>query len=185
MRIHPLPLLRGDGIGSGFMQIVFIRHAIAEERESFAKGGQEDAARPLTKDGRRKMRKAAAGLKHLVPGINLLATSALTRAIETGQIIVDEFGDLRMVQIAPLSPRKPPGALLDWLNALPPDSTVGLVGHEPHLSTFLGWLLTGLQESFVELKKGGAAMIEAQAPVTAGRATLLWVLKPSQLRGLR
>lgn len=164
------------------MQIVIIRHAIAEERESIATGGREDATRPLTKEGRKKMRKAARGLKQLVPGLTLLATSALTRAVETGQIIVEEYGDLRMVQIAPLSPRKPPGSLLDWLNALPPDSTVGLVGHEPHLSTFLCWLLTGLQESFVELKKGGAAMIEAPTPVTAGRASLLWLLKPSQLR---
>ena len=89
------------------------------------------------------------------------------------------------MQIAALSPRKPPAALVDWLNAHPPDATVAIVGHEPHLSTFLCWLLTGLQESFVVLKKGGAALIEVSNPVTAGRAKLHWLVKPSQLRGMR
>lgn len=168
------------------MRIVIIRHGIAQERETFAKSGQEDALRPLTSDGRRKMRKAAKGLKKIVPELDVLATSALTRAVQTAEIITEAYGgELRMLQIAALSPRKPPGALLDWLNAHPPDSTIGLVGHEPHLSTFLCWLLTGLQESFVVLKKGGAAMLEARTPVTAGRARLQWLLKPSQLRSVR
>ena len=165
------------------MRILIIRHGIAEQTESGAKAG-DDALRELTKDGRRKMRKAAAGLKQIVPSIDLIASSPLTRASETADIVAEEFGGVRVVQIAGLSPRKPPAALIDWLNAHPSESTVALVGHEPHLGTFLCWLLTGLQESFVPLKKGGAAMVETNSPVTAGRGKLLWLAKPSQLRKL-
>ena len=64
-------------------------------------------------------------------------------------------------------------------------ATLALVGHEPNLSTFLCWLLTGLHESFIELKKGGAALVEVTHPAAAGRGKLQWILKPSQLRGLR
>src|SRR5205807_56870 len=112
-------------------------------------------------------------------------SSPLVRAVQTAEIVAEAFDGARSVQIAALSPRKPPAQLLEWLQAHPPDATVALVGHEPHLSTFLCWLLTGLQESFVDFRKGGAAMVEAAHPVTAGRAKLLWVLKPSQLRNVK
>ena len=167
------------------MRIVIIRHGIAEDPDAFSKSGQEDALRPLTRDGRQKMRKAAKGLKQLVPAIDVIASSALARAAQTAQIICDAYDGARAVQVAALSPRKPPAALVEWLNAHPAGATLALIGHEPHLSTFLCWLVTGLQESFIELKKGGAALIEVSHPVTAGRGKLLWLLKPSQLRGLR
>ena len=167
------------------MQIVIIRHGIAEEPETFAKGGQEDALRPLTKAGRQKMRKAAKGLRQIVPSLDLIATSPLTRAVQTAEIVSQAYDGVRTAQVSALSPRKAPAALLDWLNAHPQGATLALVGHEPNLSTFLCWLLTGLHESFVELKKGGAALVEVTHPAAAGRGKLQWILKPSQLRALR
>jgi phosphohistidine phosphatase len=166
------------------MRILIIRHGIAEQSDGSGKG-DADAQRELTKAGRRKMRKAAEGLTALVPSVDLIATSPLVRASQTAEIVAKAFGGVRTVQIAALAPRKPPAQLVEWLNAQPSDSTIALIGHEPHLSTFLCWLLTGLQESFVELKKGGAGMIEIAAPVSAGRGKLLWICKPSQLRRAR
>jgi phosphohistidine phosphatase len=166
------------------MRIIIIRHGIAEQTASGAKG-QDDALRELTKAGKQKMRRAAEGLAKVVPEIDRIASSPLIRAAQTAEILADAYEGVKTVQIAALSPRKPPAQLVEWLNAHPGDATVALVGHEPHLSTFLCWLLTGLQESFVELKKGGMAMIEIASPVTAGRAKLLWLLKPSQVKKLR
>src|SRR5690348_3940711 len=134
------------------MRILIIRHAIAQERESFARPVQDDALRPLTSKGHKKMCKAARGLARLVPSVDVIASSPLVRAVQTAEIVADAFDGARNVQIAALSPRKPPAQLLEWLQAHQPDATVALVGHEPHLSTFLSWLLTGLQESFVVLK---------------------------------
>ena len=75
-------------------------------------------------------------------------------------------------------------ALLKWLQAQRPDATVALVGHEPQLGTFAGWMCTGLQESFLSLKKGGACLLRLKADVKPGRATLVWSLAPRQLRAL-
>jgi phosphohistidine phosphatase len=167
------------------MKIVIIRHGIAEELEASSKSGRDDASRNLTKDGRKKMARAAEGLAKITPTVDLIATSPLIRAVQTGEIIAKTYDGTRTVQIAALSPRKPPANLIEWLNAHPPDSTVALVGHEPHLGTVIGWLTTGLQESFVVLKKGGAALIEVETPVAPGRGKLHWLLKPSELRKLR
>ncbi|HSU68621.1 MAG TPA: phosphohistidine phosphatase SixA [Tepidisphaeraceae bacterium] len=166
------------------MRILIIRHGIAERAEPDAKG-QEDALRELTRPGRQKLHKGIRGLRQIVPAIDLIATSPLARASQTAEIVSAAYDGARVVQIAALAPRKPPAQLVEWLNAHPNDATVALVGHEPHLSTFLCWLVTGLQESFVVLKKGGIAMIETDSPVTAGRGKLLWLLKPSQTRRIR
>ena len=37
------------------MQLLLIRHAIAEEQEDFAKTGKDDRLRPLTDEGRKKL----------------------------------------------------------------------------------------------------------------------------------
>ena len=62
------------------MQLLVIRHAIAVEREDFARTGKDDRLRPLTDEGRKKMKQGAKGLRQLAPRIDLLATSPLTRA---------------------------------------------------------------------------------------------------------
>ena len=43
------------------MKLLLIRHAIAEEREDFARTGKDDRLRPLTDEGRKKMKQAARG----------------------------------------------------------------------------------------------------------------------------
>jgi phosphohistidine phosphatase len=164
------------------MKLLVVRHAIAEDRDAFAKTGREDGARPLTKEGRAKMREGAAGLRKLVPHIDLLATSPLARAIETAEIIAKAYDGLKVVQVAPLTPTKPVNALLHWLQSQPPAATVALVGHEPHLGVFASWLLTGLQESFIELKKGSAVFLELEGDIKSGSAKLLWAMKPAYLR---
>ena len=48
------------------MRLLVVRHAIAEDREAFARSHKDDADRPLTSEGRRKMERAALGLKELL-----------------------------------------------------------------------------------------------------------------------
>jgi phosphohistidine phosphatase len=62
--------------------------------------------------------------------------------------------------------------------------TAAVVGHEPHLSHFVCWLLTGRNGQFVELKKGGACLLELEQERAAAKAKLLWFLTPKQLRKL-
>ena len=41
------------------MELYLVRHAIAEDREDFAKKNQDDSLRPLTVKGRKRMQKVA------------------------------------------------------------------------------------------------------------------------------
>ena len=59
------------------MKLLLIRHAIAEDRFEFSRTGKSDYYRPLTERGRTRMARGAAGLRTLVPEIDVLATSPL------------------------------------------------------------------------------------------------------------
>lgn len=165
------------------MRLLLIRHAIAEEREDFARTGKDDRLRPLTDEGRKKMKQAARGLRTLVPDIDLLATSPLTRAAQTGAILDSVYGGLDEVEIEELTPETTPEEFLRWLRRQKGD-LVAAVGHEPSLSQILGWLLTGTDRRLFAFRKGGACLLDLGDEPAGGTATLLWALTPAQLRTL-
>jgi phosphohistidine phosphatase len=166
------------------MKLLLIRHAIAEESEDFARTGKDDRLRPLTDEGRKKMKQAARGLRSLEPEIDLLATSPLTRAAQTGAILDSIYGGLEEVEIEQLSPEATPEEFLRWLRKQKVD-TVAAVGHEPSLSQILSWLLTGTERRLFAFRKGGACLLELpDSEPAGGTATLLWALTPAQLRSL-
>lgn len=166
------------------MQLLVIRHAIAEEREDFALTGASDDERPLTSFGKRRMRRNADGLRRVAPPIDILASSALARAQQTAHIVAERFGIEAIDTIEALRPNAPVKTLGTWLARQPNDATVAIVGHEPHLGTIITWLLSGVEESHVTLRKGGCALLEFSLKPGAGRATLIWLLTPAQLRSL-
>lgn len=165
------------------MQLLVIRHAIAEERDDFARTGKDDRLRPLTDEGRKKMKQAARGLRGLVPDIPLLATSPLTRAAQTGAILDSVYGGLKEVEIEELAPDASPVEFLSWLRKQKAER-VAVVGHEPSLSLMVSWLLTGTEHRLLAFRKGGACLLDFPGKVGAGTAILLWALTPSQLRQL-
>lgn len=167
------------------MDVIFVRHAIAEDRDVFARTGAADELRPLTPPGREKMQRAAAGLRSLVPQIDLLATSPLVRAVETAQIVAQAYDGLEPVEVPELAPEADPQDLLRWLENLEGEyTTVVLVGHEPSLSEHVSFLTARSDEAFVEFKKGGACLLSFYDEVDSGGATLRWMLTPAILRGL-
>jgi phosphohistidine phosphatase len=165
------------------MQLLVVRHGIAEEREAWAP--RDDALRPLTADGKKKMKEAARGLHALVQRIDVLASSPLTRAQQTAQILAKEYDKDQPVTVDALSPGQRPVAIADWLRAQPNRKTVAVVGHEPHLGTLISWLSAGVERSFIELGKGGACLLDLGERVDAGEGMLIWALRPSHLRSLR
>jgi phosphohistidine phosphatase len=167
------------------MRLLVVRHGLAGDREEFAFTGRPDSERPLTKEGRVKMRRTAAGLAKTLPELDLVATSPLVRAVQTAEVVADAFGGMELTIVDELSPERAPDDLLPWLRSHDPGNVIAVVGHEPHLGFLVGWLLTGRHESFVELKKGAACLLEFDDPPAAGGATLLWSLQPGQLRDLR
>jgi len=167
------------------MRLLVIRHGVAGDRDEFAFTGRPDAERPLTKDGREKMKRAAEGLRTEVKQLDLIASSPLVRAVQTAEILADVFGGKELATVDALAPERAPDDILPWLRSHDQELTIAVVGHDPHLSFLVGWLLTGRHESFVELKKGGMVMLEFEDPPVAGGALLHWSLTPGQLRRLR
>jgi phosphohistidine phosphatase len=165
------------------MKLLLLRHAIAEDQEDFSRTGKDDRLRPLTDEGRKKMKQSAKGLREIVPEIDLLATSPLTRAAQTGAIVDTVYGGLAEVEIEELSPEATPNDFLRWLRKQKA-GTLAAVGHEPSISLITSWLLTGSERRIFSFRKGGACLVEFTGEVGAGTATLLWALTPGQLRDL-
>ena len=167
------------------MQLLVIRHAIAEDREDFAERGRDDSERPLTRLGRRRMRRNSRGLRRIAPAIDKIASSPYVRALETARIVGDVLGVKdEIVTVDVLTPDHMSEALLPFLSALPPDANIAIVGHEPHLGRLVTWLMTGGSESHVTFKKGGAALLDLGVRPGAGSAILHWLLTPSHLRAI-
>jgi phosphohistidine phosphatase len=167
------------------MNLLVIRHAIAEDRARYAQTHADDAGRPLTAEGEKKMRRIARGLRAIVPEVNLLATSPLTRAMQTAAIVARAYERPAPAIVPVLAPAQPIEAVAAWLERQRRHDVVAVVGHEPALSRMVSWLLAGVDRSFLELKKGAACLVACEDTVAAGSATLRWALTPSQLRGLR
>lgn len=167
------------------MKLLLVRHAIAEDAEPFSAAGGDDAQRPLTEIGRKKMRKGANRLRSQIGRIDVLAHSPLLRARETAEIIARACGDPPLVECASLDYRQGPQAVADWLGQYPADHFVAVVGHEPQLSSLTGLLLTGVAHSLLIFRKGGVALLEFPERTAVGRGSLHWALTPGQLRGLK
>jgi phosphohistidine phosphatase len=72
----------------------------------------------------------------------------------------------------------------EWARERTDTDVLAIVGHEPHLSMLVTWLMTGSQESRIQLKKGGACLLEFESVPRRNSGTLLWLLTPRQLRDL-
>jgi phosphohistidine phosphatase len=166
------------------MQLLVIRHAIAEDRDAFASSGRDDSERPLTPSGRDKMRRAAAGLRRIVPRIDLLGSSPYVRALQTAELVAAAYGIDEIKQVDALVPDAPLPRFMTWMQRKATVDVVAIVGHEPHLGELVTWLMSGLPESRVEMKKGGAALLEFSGQPGPGVGVLQWLMAPSQLREL-
>ena len=164
------------------MQLLVIRHGIAEDAEKFAATGADDSLRPLTKPGKRKMKEVAAGLREIVETLDVIGASPLLRAQQTAEIVAKAYGDLPVSTVRALSPGSDPSGLVDWLGQHASAEVVAIVGHEPHLGMLVTWLTTGARDSRVAMSKGGAALLEFSSGVAAGSGILQWLLTGSQLR---
>jgi len=166
------------------MKLLIIRHAAAEGKDEWARAGKSDDERPLTANGARDMVKAAKGLRAIVTEVDVIATSPLVRARQTAEIVGSELGVERVEVTDVLIPDTPLSEFTSWQATYGLDETVAAVGHEPHLGILATWLLTGVEESRIELKKGAACLIQFDGPPASGTGLLRWSIPPGPLRRL-
>jgi phosphohistidine phosphatase len=161
------------------MHLLIIRHAIAVPRGT---PGIPDAERPLTPEGEKKFRQAARGLARVRKRPDALLTSPWRRARQTAEIAAEAWGRIMPTQ----TPALAGGAFEDLAAALAdhsPQSTVALVGHEPHLSALLARLLGTTRDDRLTFRKGGAALLDLPGGLEEG-GRLVWYVPPKILREL-
>lgn len=144
------------------MHIYLLRHGIAEDGGP----GLADHDRALTEEGWKRLRKAAATWRGLVPTPDLVMVSPLRRALQTAEVFVEAVGYTGELQVAEaLVPSGAPSVALSMLEAeaLSQRAACAVIGHEPHLGYLLGCLLTGHPRLAVPLKKGMLVAVETES----------------------
>lgn len=156
------------------MLLFLVRHAVAAE----ASPERPDASRPLTSAGARKFAAEVRGARRLGWRFDRLYHSPLLRAVQTAELLQPLVaGPSRSL---PDLARPPDVEMLAHVEG----ERVALVGHEPHLSALLAWLVTGelaRGERFA-LKKGGVALLAG--PLRPGAMELRALIRPKMLRML-
>ena len=127
------------------------------------------------------MQKVAIKLSDWIEDIDLIVTSPFVRARQTAEIISEAFYQVKITEAPELVPQSPPQAFLKWLSAHAREfNKVVVVGHEPHLSTFLSYLIAGVDHAVVEMKKSAVASLELEPAMglAPGTARLNWLVPP-------
>lgn len=121
------------------MSIFIIRHAHAVDAE-------EDAARPLSKRGRKQVRQVAAFLKETdALQVGEIWHSPLARSVQTAELIKERLSlDAKLVEVKGLEGEDDPSIIAGRLKAR--REPLAIVGHEPHLSGLLSLLVAGAPE---------------------------------------
>jgi len=163
------------------MNLYFMRHGIAEDRATGK--NSDDRQRTLTPKGIKRIQKEAKALIRLSLSFDRILTSPLTRARETAKIVAQSLQlEDRVTEIEQLSPDQSVQELLSGLTAYAGDKDILLVGHEPLLSSAVGFLLAEKAAAHIELKKGGLCCLQVDGVRPKKAAVLLWALTPKQLR---
>jgi phosphohistidine phosphatase len=148
------------------MHIYFLRHGDASSNSRY-----HDTERPLTDLGCKQASYIGKFLHSTKTHINIILTSPLTRACETGAIVQSSIRAPRMETTEFLVNGSNQKQLFRQITAFDVESVL-LVGHEPFLSETISLLIDGDHKSDVEMKKCSLALVEVLELVQPGRGTL-------------
>jgi phosphohistidine phosphatase len=163
------------------MKLVICRHGMAVQREDFLRVKKDDSLRPLVAKGKDRARMTGRFLKNWGYDFDMVVTSPYLRARQTAEILADVLKVSNLFESPELVPQAPPPAFAQWLQIHADEClAVLVVGHEPQLSSFATWCLSGQKESFIDLKKSGLISLEVESfsQIHPGSAILEYVLSP-------
>ena len=163
------------------MNLYLLRHGIAVERGSAVFGN--DADRPLTLKGERRLWRIANAMEALELSFDLILSSPLVRARQTAEIVAEAFNARKPFEFSEgLKPDADLKLLINELKNLEPaPESVLLVGHEPCLSELISRLVSGSADFSVLMKKGGLCKLSTESLKFGRCATLEWLLTPRQM----
>lgn len=170
-------------VRSNGYEFYIMRHGIAVSRGSA--GFSDDTKRPLTPEGKDKMKDISAGLKRAGFDVDWIVSSPLARAEQTAKIVAESLGgNIPLDLCDALSPGGSAEALIAFLAKRPNRKRVLVVGHEPDLSEMAARLLGAGRHANLTFKKGGCCLLifDTFPPKSPGR--LVWWLTPRLMRKL-
>jgi phosphohistidine phosphatase len=158
------------------MHLYLIRHAEAQPP-----GGavSTDADRPLSDRGEDDAAAIGRVLALTDPGIGLIMTSPLMRAVRTGSLIAGAFTPEPERRITEhLAPGFQIQALTDELLVLGSSARVVLIGHQPDMSVLLCRLIAAGARGSIAFAPGSVACLTASPLGQQIDAQLRWLLTP-------
>jgi len=160
------------------MKIYLLRHAIAVERNP--NKYPDDALRPLSDAGRKKMARFAKILDKMGLQIDLLLSSPLLRARQTAEIARKRLHlkKNKLILVEALGPAGDPAKLIAEINEKYSVDNLLLVGHEPDLSSLISLLLSGEASLPITLKKAGMGCLSVEKLAAGKCARLEWLFNP-------
>jgi phosphohistidine phosphatase len=157
------------------MELYFLRHGLASEREEWT---GDDLQRPLTEEGKERMRREATTMAKLGLDLDQIIASPLVRAYQTAEIVARQLHLLdKLIKDERLAPGFGIDQLAQVLRAYSTATALMLVGHEPDFSETIRRLIGGGR---VECKKGSLARVDVSDPLSP-QGNLVWLLPPKVL----
>jgi phosphohistidine phosphatase len=148
------------------MFIYFLRHGDASSDSHL-----RDSERPLTEIGKHQAATVGKFLRQTNARVDIILSSPLARAQETAALVHAHIVSPEPVSSEFLMNDSNQRQLLEQLNSLNV-STALLVGHAPHLSETISFLIHGNLEGDIEMKKCSLALVEALSPLRPGSGHL-------------
>lgn len=162
------------------MNIYLVRHT-----EAVPVGGAitRDADRTLSGRGEEDAALMGEALAGIDPGLKMVVTSPLKRAIQTGEIIGRRMSRHPTFHVSEhLAPGFNHRSLVQNLLELSGGSNIVAVGHQPDLTNFISFFIAGSSYTSIAMETGAIANIAMRAG--GKEAQLRWILTPTLVRSL-
>jgi phosphohistidine phosphatase len=157
------------------MDLYLIRHADALMLGE--RGITEDTERPLSEEGEAQSKLLSLMLQQRVGHLDAIFTSPLRRARQTGELIIHDWqGAPELQNCEHLEMGGKSRRLAKFLRQSGANA-VAMIGHQPDLSQFAGWLV-GCKKAQIDLAKAGVALIQCPERAGKGEGTLAWLVTP-------
>jgi phosphohistidine phosphatase len=157
------------------MDLFILRHGKAGKSTD----GTADAARALTRDGKKEVKNVAQWMKRNKIRFDVIATSPLKRSLGTAKIIADVLGQKERLTIwDDLAPGGDSDTVYYNASHFGENATVLIVGHEPALSLLIQKIIGAKGNGSVILVKAGLAKIHNYSFKDHPSGDLQWLLKP-------
>lgn len=156
------------------MQIFLLRHGIAED----PRPGRPDAERGLTAEGAKRLRDILKRARTAGVKPSVILSSPYVRAHQTAELAAEILGySGELVPSTTLTPMAAPPETWSEIRTLRGEPSLLLVGHEPHMGSMTGYLLS-VPALRVDFKKGAMVRIDLPELHVHPKGVLKWMMAP-------